>query len=138
MNWKYYIPHVFEDGDTTIWEDIYLCPDVENWEGPAYMLTVDAVDETSFAYHGMTHDELDELLGGELRDTDHYIDGDTLTIHAPHFDRPGLFKWAKVWLEQLGYTCNALVEVSFDEMSKWAVSHHFDNEERGAMGIVVS
>ena len=127
MRWRYYIPHV--DDDEAIWEDIYLYPEDGRLDRPAYMLTIDAVDERTFEAHGMTRTELEKLLDGPLHDADYFINGSLVTLRAPHFDRSAVLKYAKVWLEHLGHPCQGFVEATFDEMAQWAVSHHFPDQQ---------
>ncbi len=42
MKWKYYFPHVWEK-ECEPWEDVYLLPDVDGYEGEAIWLTVTAI-----------------------------------------------------------------------------------------------
>jgi hypothetical protein len=42
MNWKYFIPHIWER-DREIWEDVYLLPIDGHYNEEALWLTIDAL-----------------------------------------------------------------------------------------------
>ncbi|MEE9412933.1 MAG: hypothetical protein V3V22_07760 [Methylococcales bacterium] len=46
MNWKYYIPHEWSEGEMNTWEDIFILSDDSSYTGDALSITIDcAVSE---------------------------------------------------------------------------------------------
>ena len=124
MRWGYYVPHKWPE-ESTIWEDIYLYPQDPSWDRPAIWLTVEAVDESTFADYGMTRADYEALLGRGLRDRRLLIEDRQMTLRAADFDFPTLLECARAWLEANDLECEDFVAVSHEEMALHADSHHF-------------
>jgi hypothetical protein len=115
VDWKYYIPHVW-DGDRQIWEDIYVLPIDARYNGNAVWLTIDAV----LAYR--SHTEVDFDLAESpartlqrLGNRDFHIDGTDMLVRAEDFSKEELLDWVRVWLRENDLAVDNLIEGNAEE-----------------------
>jgi hypothetical protein len=109
MNWKYYIPHVW-DTPRTVWEDIYLLPDVPDPEPQSIWLTIDALGDAADLAHGSERAEFQRIALARLGDREFWIDGAEMIVRARDFSQEELLGWARVWLTEQGLPVAELVE----------------------------
>ncbi len=113
MRWKYYIPHIWNQA-TTLWEDVYLLPDVEPKPPRSIWLTVDAV--------GTPEDGIEEYerKRGELGDRDFLIsdsDRTNMLVRGDSFTKEKLLHWASIWLKDSGFPVTELIEGSAQDFA---------------------
>lgn len=65
MNWKYYIPHVWDSPeDRTVWEDVWLLPEDGSNGGKSYWFTLNALTFGAAGIDGEYPHDPDDPLGG--------------------------------------------------------------------------
>ena len=116
MKWKYHLPHEW-DRPRAVWEDVYLKPDVLDYEGPSLWLTVDALGDASDPSHGSDRAEFIREALEKLGDNDHFIDGADMIVRARDFTREELLGWVTVWLEHEGFSVSRLVPAELGEFA---------------------
>lgn len=114
MEWKYYIPHVWER-DRQVWEDVYLLPAKGEYVGQALWLTIDALGDVDDPEHGSDRREFQAESLQRLGDRDYYMDGTDMVIRTRDFSKEELLEWALVWLRENGLPAITLIEGSIDE-----------------------
>ena len=101
MIWKYYIPHIWEE-ERTVWEDVYLLPAEQNYDGEALWLTVDALG----FYEAEERVAAEHQLKGEA----YWIDEAEMLVRAEDFSLAELLAWTQIWLQANGLDVTELVE----------------------------
>ena len=114
MDWKYFIPHIW-DREREVWEDVYLLPVDSDYDGEALCLTVDAFGNTDIAEHGSDRAIFQVEALQKLGDKPFYMDDSSLLIRDEDFTKQELLAWVRVWLQELGFTVTSLIEGSRDE-----------------------
>ena len=101
MDWKYFIPHVWEH-ERQIWEDVYLLPLDGRYNGQALWLTVDALGNVEILEHGSDRAEFQSKAQQKLGDRPFHIDGTDMLICSEDFSKAELLDWVRVWLRENG------------------------------------
>jgi hypothetical protein len=113
MNWKYYIPHVWDKPRQT-WEDFYLMPCDPSYRGDSIWLTIDALGEansTSAAFDVEDFERLEEDMAGR----DYLIKGTDMTVRGTAFTKSEFLKWVRVWVEENDFEVDELVEAPLED-----------------------
>ena len=112
MNWKYYIPHGWDE-QRYAWEDFWLRPCDPNFSGRNIILTIDALgngrEPLLFALEDF--EKRLELLG----DKEYVINARDMIVRGIAFTKEEFLKWVRVWLEDSGYEVDELVEAPFED-----------------------
>ena len=117
MQWKYHIPHQAQTGSHSVWEDIYLLPDIEAGETPSIWITIDTLGSLESPDHSWTPEEFQDaqaLLG----DANYHIHETDMLVRGTTFTRSEVVDWAKVWLEHTGFTVTTMVEAPLEEFTE--------------------
>ncbi len=116
INWKYYIPHTWEDNEKFRWADIWLLPDKSDYKGDSLWLTIDALGNSSDIYNEEQKEYREEMLQ-KLGDRDFYCDDEKLDmiVRADNFTKEEFLKWVKVCITHKGFPCKDLVESTFED-----------------------
>ncbi len=105
MKWKYYFPHVWKK-ERELWEDVYLLPDVKEYEDEAIWLTVTAIPLED------TAEPLEEEyveVRKKLRPAPYMIEDAEMYVPGEGFTQEELCRWVKIWLEQTGFEADELL-----------------------------
>jgi hypothetical protein len=113
MNWKYYVPHVW-DTPRTVWEDIYLLPDVPDPEPKSIWLTVDALGDIADPAHDSDREEFQRTALAKLGDREYWIEGAEMIVRARDFSQEELLGWVRIWLAEQGLPVADLVEAPLE------------------------
>ena len=123
MDWKFYIPHQW-DKPTTHWEDIWLWPvekTINGNMGQKINLTVDALGHL---LKNNDKDVVDLANSLSLEDKAYWIwpypniewgDDVSMIVNCSAFSKPELLHYARIYLENKGYTVHDLVESSEED-----------------------
>ncbi|MBD2596396.1 hypothetical protein H6G74_18965 [Nostoc spongiaeforme FACHB-130] len=114
MNWKYYIPHIWEQ-ERQIWEDVYLLPDYGSYNGEALWLTIDALGNPNNLEDESDFDEFEKKLLKKLGDNSYLIDGTEIVVRTEDFSKAELLEWVQLWLQQQGFSVSGLFEASAED-----------------------
>jgi hypothetical protein len=117
MNWKYYIPHVW-DAPRTVWGDVWLLPCDPNYKGESIWLTVDALGDVSEPTHGSERAEFQKQALERLGQSDYWIEAGDMIVRAKDFSKEELLEWVKTWLTATGFKVTALVEAPMEEFAE--------------------
>jgi hypothetical protein len=114
MNWKYHIPHMWDD-DRQVWEDFYLLPCHPNYSGESFWLTILALGDGSerFLIRGETFERKLKELEGKA----YIINGTDMVVRGMGFSKVEFLKWVKVWLEENGFDVEELVEAPLEDFA---------------------
>jgi hypothetical protein len=113
MNWKYFIPHVW-DKPRQSWEDFYLLPCDPSYGGDSIWLTIDALGDVNRTTAVLDAEDF-ERLEKEMEGKDYVIHGADMTVRGEAFNKSEFLKWVKVWLEENGFEVDELVEAPFED-----------------------
>ena len=114
MNWKYFIPHIWEEGLTT-WEDIFLLPDSPEYKDDAVWLTIDALGDVDDPESmGIPLEAIAYRLD-KLGDRDYWIEGGDMIARTEAFDKPEFLQWVRVWMEATGLQVDELIEAPIED-----------------------
>jgi hypothetical protein len=110
MRWKYYIPAVWKPDERQTWEDVWLLPDDESYQGESVWLTIDSL--TSAAEYLTEEETRPRLLPkqGEFS-----INGADMFVGVEDFSKEELLQWVVRWLEESGFSDAELIEATFEE-----------------------
>jgi len=109
MDWKYFIPHVWEQ-KRQVWEDVYLLPIDDHYNGQALWLTIDALGNVEIHEHGSDRANFRDDALRKLGDRPFHIEGTDMLIRAEDFSLAELLDWARVWLRENGLPVIRLIE----------------------------
>jgi hypothetical protein len=109
MDWKYFIPHVWER-ERQVWEDVYLLPLDGSDHSQALWLTVDAIGNPEIPEHGLDWAEFQSEALQKLGDRPFHIEGTDMLIRAIDFSKAELLDWVRVWLRENGRPVAGLIE----------------------------
>jgi hypothetical protein len=116
MNWKYHIPHVWNT-TRTVWEDVYLLPDLPDHESESIWLTIDALGDAADPAHGSDREEFQREALEKLGDKEDWVGGADMIIRARDFSKEELLQWVKVWLRESGFPVASLEEAPFSDFA---------------------
>jgi hypothetical protein len=133
MNWKYYIPHVWESPEQrTIWEDVWLLPEDVSNDGKSYWFTLNALSSSAAGIdREYTHDPDDPLCGFAgseryrevnvrlLGDKDYFITPLLdMVARVDDFNLSELLDWTTVFIkDHFGDPAPSLVEGSYEDFA---------------------
>jgi hypothetical protein len=109
MNWKYYIPAVWEPDERQTWEDVWLLPDDETYHGASIWLTIDSLTSA------VEYLSEEQIQAPEIQAGDFHINGTDMLVGVKDFSREEILDWTKVWLSESGLPVAGLVEGKFEE-----------------------
>lgn len=132
MDWKYYIPHLW-DREREVWEDIYLLP-VEDigYDGKALWLTINALGDVDSVSERA---EMQAEFLNQLGDRDYYIDGTEMIVKAIDLSKMELLEWVRVWLREHRLPISNLIEAPVEEFRHKAMYADLVVEYREMMGM---
>lgn len=142
--WKFYIPHVW-DQERATWEDVYLVPTEEAFQGRSIWLTVEATTmprEFYYASWGCSPEEIAQATNNpesapeavKFAEEDYQADQEilksmgntkflfheescTLYVRAPNFTRAELLEWVTLYLKFKGAEFPSLEEAPVELFS---------------------
>ena len=112
MNWKYYIPHAWEE-DRQTWEDFYLLPCDPDYSGESIWLTIDALGDGSEGRP--IEGEYFEIISKKMEGKDYVINGTDMTVRGIDFSKNEFLKWVRTWLEDNGFEVAELLEAPLED-----------------------
>jgi hypothetical protein len=109
MKWKYYIPSVWNPDERHAWEDIWLLPDDQAYQGGSIWLTIDSLtSDTEFRTQ-------EDLLPRQIPAEGFVINGTDMVVGVNDFSEEELLHWVEVWLHESGLPVSGLIEGTFEE-----------------------
>jgi hypothetical protein len=117
MNWKYYIPHIW-DSPRTVWEDVWLLPDDLTYSDQSLWLTVDALGDASDPSHGDEREEFQREALEKLGDQDYWIEAGEMIVRTRDFTKEELLEYVSIWLRETGLPVTALVEAPREDFAE--------------------
>jgi hypothetical protein len=90
MIWRYYTPHLWEEG-RQVWEDVYLLPDDPAYTEDAIWLTIDSL--------GFYQDEARREAEAKLGGASYRIEGTDMIVATEDFSQSQLLEWVRIWIE---------------------------------------
>jgi hypothetical protein len=115
MNWKYHIPHVWDD-ERSPWEDFYLLPCDPNYSGESIWLTINVLGDGSEkgCFRGKEFERFVALMEGK-----EYISyGEAnMAVRGMAFTKEEFLKWVKVWLTDKGFEVDELTEAPIEDFA---------------------
>jgi len=110
MKRKYYIPAEWNPDERHTWEDVWVMPDDENYEGESIWLTVDSL--TSAAEYLQEEERpVPQVEIGQFS-----IDSADILVGAKDFSKEELLHWVEVWLKESGFSVSELIEATFEDL----------------------
>jgi hypothetical protein len=109
MKWKYYIPAVWNPNERHTWEDVWLLPDDQDYQGGSVWLTIDSLtSDTEFRTQ-------EDLPPRQIPAEGFAINGTDMVVGVSDFSEEDLLHWVEVWLKESGLPVSELVEGTFEE-----------------------
>ncbi len=109
MNWKYFFAHEWLES-RNVWEDVYLMPEIPNYQGRSLWVTIDALGDPSDPTHGTDRREFVEEALPKLSDAEYCIEGHKMIVRARAFTKEELLDWVRIWLRESGFGVDELIE----------------------------
>ncbi|WP_224997035.1 hypothetical protein [Cesiribacter sp. SM1] len=113
MNWKYFIPHVWEE-EETIWEDIYL----KQFDKPAEKTLYLSINGRLMLANPSADDEFEKRRKEILvhLDTHNYLISEPeMYVKRDRFNIDELLYYTNIFLQSKGYIDNNLIEGTYEE-----------------------
>jgi hypothetical protein len=109
MRWKYYIPAEWKPDERQTWEDVWLLPDDETYDGDSIWLTIDSLTSA------VEYLSEEEIKSSEVHAGDFHIAGTDMLVGVKDFSREEILDWTKVWLSESGFSVTGLIEGTYED-----------------------